>query len=196
LSCNEKKLNPHQVLEGFAKESKKSNSNELLKIIRDLYDLNEENRRFLCTRLVSATSKLQDYKEIIRRGVYPDALSNERFDLKSARKAISDFKKACDDPNNVLELMVHYVEQGNQCTVDYGDIDEHFYSSLESMFDAVLQILKKSSDKMVAKFLPRLRNVVAQADGIGWGYYDYLSDTLEAAFPEDATVEVQLSNAK
>ena len=121
---------------GLQENLEKSSSMELIKIIRDLYDLNEENRRFLCTRLVSTTSKIQDYKEIIRRGVYPDALSNERFDLRSARKAISDFKRACDDPSSVLELMVYYVEQGNQCTVDYGDIDEHFYSSIESMFDA------------------------------------------------------------
>ena len=80
--------------------------------------------------------------------------------------------------------MVYYIEQGNECTLDYGDIDERFYASIESMFEEVLKHLKKSTTEVVARFLPRLRKVVKEADGIGWGYYDYLADAIEAAFPE------------
>lgn len=42
---------------------------------------------------------------------------------------------------------------------------------------------------MIAKFLPRLRDIVAKANGIGWGYHDYLSDTLETVLPEGKTVK-------
>jgi hypothetical protein len=68
--------------------------------------------------------------------------------------------------------------------VDYGDIDEAFYESLEAMFTQVVKTLQKSDAKTVERFLPCLKAVVRQAEGIGWGYYDAISDTLEGAFPE------------
>ncbi len=162
----------------------KQPSKDLIKLIKELYDLNEQNSCFLDTRFSTTASPLTAYKRIIRQGIYPDALNQESFDVKSARRAISDFKKASDDPIYILELMVYYVEQGSQCTLDYGDIDERFYASIESMFEEVLKYLKKSTPEVVARFLPRLRTVVKEADGIGWGYYDYLADAIEAAFPE------------
>lgn len=80
--------------------------------------------------------------------------------------------------------MVFYIECGNQLTVDCGDIDEQFYSSLESMFDKVVQMLKTSNQDTIDMFIPRLKTIVNKANGIGWGYYDYISDVLEEAFPE------------
>jgi len=80
---------------------------------------------------------------------------------------------------------VYYVECGNQFTVDYGDIDEGFYESLESMFTQVVKTLQTSDETTVERFLPRLKAVVSQAEGIGWGYYDAISDALEGAFPEE-----------
>lgn len=167
----------------IANSLQRSSSGDLVAVIRDLYELNEQNRRFLSARFISGFD-LRHYKEIIRRGVYPDALSNQEFNLRSARTAISNFTKATNDKVGTLELMVYYVEQGNECTLDYGDIDERFYSSLESMFAAVLKNLKKSSPQVADRFLPRLRAVVSKADGIGWGYYDYISSAVEDAFPE------------
>jgi len=163
----------------------KQPSKDLIKLLRELYDLNEQNSRFLDTKFASSATQLTRYKEIIRRGIYPDALSKETFDIKSARRAISDFRKASEDQICILELRVYYVEQGNQCTIDYGDINERFYASIESMFDEIIKHLKKNTPETVTRFLPRLRTVVKEADGIGWGYYDYLSDAIETAFPEN-----------
>jgi len=78
-----------------------------------------------------------------------------------------------------LELMIYYLEQGNQFTVDYGDIDEPFYSSLESMFNRVLLELEQQPENIQATYLPRLESIVESAQDIGWGYYDYISDILE-----------------
>ena len=102
--------------------------------------------------------------------------------MSRGRKAISDYKKATHDPVGTLELMVYYVECGNQFTVDYGDIDEAFYESLDAMFTQVVKTLQKSDEKTVERFLPRLEGIVRQAHGIGWGYYDTISETLEEAF--------------
>jgi hypothetical protein len=82
--------------------------------------------------------------------------------------------------------MVYFVERGNQFTVDFGDIDEGFYSSLESMFGRILETLKRSDYEVIAHFLPRLVAIRDAAAGIGWGYHDYLCEALAKAFPRAA----------
>ena len=100
------------------------------------------------------------------------------------RKAISDYQKATHDALGTLDLMTYYVECGTQFTVDYGDIDEGFYESLDAMFTQVVKRLQHSDQETIDRLLPRLKGIVRQAHGIGWGYYDAISDTLEGAFPE------------
>jgi len=68
--------------------------------------------------------------------------------------------------------------------VDYGHIDEAFYASLESMFTQVVTRLQYSDQDTIDRFLPRLIGVVRQAQGIGWGYYDAIAETLKEAFPQ------------
>src|SRR6266567_9452232 len=53
-----------------------------------------------------------------------------------------------------------------------------------AMFTQVVKTLQNSDENTVARFLSRLVTVVRQAEGIGWGYYDAISDTLEEAFPQ------------
>ena len=160
-------------------------SKELLLLVKDLYSLNKDNKTFIQTKY-SLIDSIKPYKDIIEQSLYPDPIKNDPINLSNGRKAISRYKKAVGDPNGVLELMVYYVECGNQLTVDYGDIDEKFYNSLESMFIDVLKILMESKQETIDKYLPRLRNLVGKAKGIGWGYYDNMSDYLFEAFgPED-----------
>ena len=83
-----------------------------------------------------------------------------------------------------MELTVYYIEKANDSALDYGEINERFYSSIESMLDAALKMLKNSPDNIIEEFLPRLRTVVSRADGMKWGYYDYIADAVEGAFPE------------
>jgi hypothetical protein len=68
--------------------------------------------------------------------------------------------------------------------VDYGDIDEGFYESLESMFTQVVKMLQHSDQETIDRFLPRLKGIVRQAHGIGWGYYDAIAEMLAEAFPQ------------
>jgi len=157
---------------------------ELLQLIRDVYALRPEVKDFIHARLLSAKANVAPYKKTIHQSLSPDVIHGEDLDLARGRNAISDYKKATNDPVGTLELMVYYVECGNQFTVDYGDIDEEFYESLDAMFTQVVKTLQKSDETTVERFLPRLKAVVRQAEGIGWGYYDAISDTLEGAFPE------------
>ncbi len=89
---------------------------------------------------------------------------------------VSDYFKATKDKAGQLELMVHYLEAGNNFTVNFGDIDEQFYSSLVSMFERILAELRKQSTDVQEKYFSRLEGVVFSARNIGWGYYDHISD--------------------
>ena len=157
---------------------------ELLQLIRDLYALRPEVKDFLHARLLTSEQTLAPYKYTIQQSLAPDVIHGEDLALARGRKAISDYQKATKDPIGTLDLMTYYVECGTQFTVDYGDIDEGFYASLESMFTQVVTKLQHNDQDTIDRFLPRLLGVVRQARGIGWGYYDAIADTLEGAFPE------------
>ena len=110
--------------------------------------------------------------------------TNKPIRLSKGKKAISDYFKATKDKIGQLELMVHYWESGNRFTVDFGDIDEQFYSSLESMFGRILSALRKQPNNVQEQYLSRLEDVVASARNIGWGYYDYISAVFEEFISE------------
>jgi len=164
--------------------SDKKNS-ELLKLIADLYTLNIENKRFVTTRYSIGSNHIEWYKEIISQSLYPDV--NKPIKLAAGKKAISDYFKATQKKTAQLELMVYYLETGNQFTLDYGDINETFYDSLESMFDRVLATLQDQSSATNEQYLVRLRKLVESAKGIGWGFYDYISYKLEVYEEERKT---------
>ncbi len=149
---------------------------ELLKLIADLYSSNAENKSFINSRYAVGGQTLEPYRSIISESLYPDVYKNRPIKLSIGKKAISDYFKATKDTAGQLELMVHYLETGNQFTVDFGDIDEQFYSSLESMFERILAVLRKQSTDVQEKYFTRLENVVSSAKNIGWGYYDYISE--------------------
>ena len=82
--------------------------------------------------------------------------------------------------------MLRYVECGTAFTAEYGDIDEVFYSSLESMFDETLNGVVSLPPTDRAAPLRRLARVVDQAGAVGWGYQDSIGDALCRAFPDFA----------
>jgi hypothetical protein len=153
---------------------------ELLALIKDLYSLSPQNKTFIQTKY-SLIDPLKPYMVIIGQCISLDY--RKPINLAGAKKAISQYRKAVGDPKGILELMVFYVECGNDLTVEFGDIDERFYCSMESMFEKALQALSKSDEETIEKYLPRLQTIVEKADGIGWGYYDTISDLLYEYFP-------------
>jgi hypothetical protein len=168
-------------------EIKDAPQETLLRIIADLYDISDDNRRFLHARFAASEEALTSGKKIIRNAVCPEP--PRELQLSRARKVISDYRKASGHPRELLELMVYYVECGNEFTLLYGDISESFYYSVESMFeDVVTRLIKAQDQYLLDLFLPRLQKVVRHAQGIGWGYYDRIAELLE-------TLEKNFENA-
>jgi len=52
---------------------------------------------------------------------------------------LSGYSKAIDDIKGETELMVFFVECGNNFTLSYGDIDDDFYDSLLLMYEMAIQ---------------------------------------------------------
>lgn len=157
---------------------------ELLKLIRELYKLTPENKRFLETSYSSNSRTLNEFKQIIDDALYPDVMRNDDVDFRTAKKAISTYSKASGDKAGVTELMVFYVERANQFTLDYGDMWEQFYISVENMFERTLEQLKEMQTLgiEIEPFRERLEKIVDSTSGIGWGYHDMLTQLYGEAF--------------
>lgn len=167
------------------------NRDDLLKVIQDLYRLNTDNKIFLNTHLgMGAPETLsQPYRKTIKQVFNPDR-GFPSLALRSARKALNDFRKANASPEAVVDMMLYYVEQGVDCTLSYGDINEAFYNSLEGVFEDAIALIKKTGNpKMIEEFRPRVKQIVANTSGIGWGYHDFISDVYHTQYPfEDGLV--------
>lgn len=150
---------------------------ELIKVIGDLYKLNQEVKDYLHVKIMGEEAVQELFKRAkkeIEEEFFPDK-GFGKMRLAKAKKAISNFKKLTNDSTRVLDLMLHYVENGTAFTLTYGDIDERFYYSMESMYQKVVAACEKD-EKLFNNFKDRLYTIVLEADGIGWGYHDYLSD--------------------
>lgn len=106
------------------------------------------------------------------------AFFGKNLSLKAARKVIGDFKKVSRNQENVAELMLTYVECGVEFTNMYGDVDEAFYSSIESVFmDYVTLLNSMAHDGCYKKHAARLAKVCYNASDIGWGFSEEIAAT-------------------
>lgn len=145
---------------------------QLLEIISELHSLSADNKRFIEAKVINDNAAVEKYRDIISKSISTDApwKKSQQLSLKTAKKAISDYKKATGNIENTIDLMIYYVERGTQFTCAFGDIDENFYCSLESMFADVLKLM--NNHNYSEEFGNRLEEIVEDANGIGWGYYD------------------------
>jgi hypothetical protein len=116
------------------------------------------------------------YKKTIADEFFP-ARGFGKARLSIAKKAISDYKKVCDNEVGKIDLMLFYVEQGVKFTLAYGDIDEAFYLSMEGMYEKALSTIKKSGLENI--FDNRSQKIVADTTEIGWGFHDTLCEIYE-----------------
>ncbi len=167
-------------------------NNELIAQIKDLYAISDENRRFLESLFAQGQEQVQavlaDYKREIFYCFFGErGISDDLPRLRDARRLIRDYRKATQDIVGTLDLMLHYVETGTEFTNTYGDINEPFYNSLESVLNDFYEGIFKSSDpeQTHGQFNQRLVALKKAAYGIGWGYGDAVQkilDDLESRF--------------
>ncbi len=148
----------------------------LLVLVKDLYEAAAENRDFIQARCQTGESggeALEKYRHKIVEQFYP-ARGESKLKLGEARKAIRDYRKATDNLHGTVELLMTYVENGAECTHEYGDIDERFYSSIESALDELAALLYGDAREIYPQFSERLARVEQLSGDIGWGFGDYI----------------------
>jgi hypothetical protein len=159
--------------------------NELLSLLRDLYELSPTNKQFVDSRLRLGKDQVAPYKKIVAEYMYPNADENHPVQISKAKKAISEYRKAAGDTYGEIDLMIHFVECGNQFTLEYGDINGPFYDALVSMYAKAVEAVAGLPEPDAEPFRKRLWELTKSSDGIGWGYHDGLCDEYYSAFPEE-----------
>ncbi len=175
LEMAERKLTWKDVKAILADKDK----SELLKLISDLYSLDKGNKIFIHTRYLNGEGIPEYYRTIISEALYPDVYKNGKIRFSVGKKAISDYYKATNDKMGQLELMIHYVHMGTKFTAEYGDMDENFYTGLESMFKRIIDELLKRPGDSCNQYIAELEDIVLLAGEIGWGYQITISNILE-----------------
>ncbi len=178
LRLVEKQVKEKLVWSDIKKEVSNFSRDGLLGLIKDLFELSEENKTFLAARFRTNTSYgIEKYKDIIIEQFFPGR-GFGKLKLSIARKAINDYKKATSDYKGVFDLMLTYIEYGTKFTLEFGDIDEPFYNSMESMLGQFFNLIKSEQhQKYYSTFkerIEKLRN--STYNKIGWGYSDYIDD--------------------
>jgi hypothetical protein len=150
----------------------------LLTLVKCLYEAAAENRDFIQARIQpGGDESLEKYRSKIVEQFFPTR-GEGKLKLGEARKAIRDYRNATGNLAGTAELLMTYVENGAEFTADYGDIDERFYSSVESVLDELAALLR-GEEGMYPQFSERLARVEQLTDGIGWGFHDYVGDVIE-----------------
>ncbi|MBC3887398.1 hypothetical protein GH810_03625 [Acetobacterium paludosum] len=169
------------------KELYKLDPKQLVEIIANLYKNDEKAKDILCVRFMGEAYKnelLTKYK-IKMHDIFFSRFTQTIPSLKSAKALITDIKNIGDDEMG-LELMLYYVECGNEFTNAYGDIDGPFYYSLTGMYAQFVNKLNAKSMVTYLKYQERINDLIASSSHIGWGYGDYLAEkSLEIEWLEE-----------
>ena len=153
-------------------------STELIGLIRELYDASPENQLLVQSKLfgfADIESVLKPYRERIVRQFYVRR-GDPRLDLKEARAAIREFKKATSSVAGTIELMLTYVEYGTSFAAEYGGVNSSFFSSLTSVCGEMANLLYGEGRELYPRFRERIQKLADYSGRIGWGYGDFLSD--------------------
>ena len=156
----------------------------LLAVIRDLYQISGENRRFLEARFLSPNGEVEHYRDLVREAINPDPMGRGVTSVSEAKRLIREYEQATHNPAGVADLRLTFVEEGTDQALDYGAGDEKYFASMISMLNLALRSIWDLSEEQRRQYIPRLRELRDRGSRLAWGYGDYLRDALEQAVTE------------
>jgi hypothetical protein len=164
------------------RELRKLDKDQLIDLISDLYK-KEKSVKQLLDFYVNPNEKelFKEYRHTVITAFYPE--HGYEIKLHKGREAISDFGKYGPSTHLLADLMLVYVETGISFTNDFGDMNESFYSSLESMYVRALKLIQKEG--ILNKFAIRAKAIVDDTRNVGWGFHDYLAEVYYSFFPDE-----------
>ena len=159
------------------KELKDLPADDLIRLIIDIAQTSPLAKEFLTVRFAGkkeANEIFEKYKERVEYEFFPPN-GFGRLNLREAKKAVTDFKKICQDENMGLDIMLFYVENCIEFTDTYGDINETFYNSAASVYNNIVKEINSADKSLYNKFANRIEAAVANACD-GWGFRDEMTD--------------------
>ena len=159
---------------------KQRSKEELINEISGLFTKFEYVKDYYQTKLgQNDVQVLQKYKDIIEDEFFPTR-GFGKARLSVARKAVSDYQKVSGSKESLADIMIFFVEMGVQYTNSYGDINESFYNSMESMYARAIKFI--TEHKLQKMFESHCRKIVEDTVNIGWGFHDGLSNLYYECF--------------
>jgi len=156
---------------------KQQSKEELIELIIDSYKTIPQLKEYITVKYSNEETIEQIFK-VYKYKVHDVFFSKNmkaQFKIGEAKKAVNDFKRLCSDEKLVIDLMLYYVEMGVEFTNTYGDINESFYNSVGSMYEAIVKSINKHKNSDIFVSLrDRLKNVVDNTREMGWGFHDAL----------------------
>ncbi len=155
---------------------------ELVQLIGELYQLCDQNRRFLSARFGDRQNQLEKYRQKVVEAMFPDVLrKGAKVRVADARQAIAEYQRATRDAAGTLDLMMTFVEEGTAFAAEFGYGDDAFFASLGRMLSSVLEQFRTSPATVGDVIEPRLLDLRELARDIGWGYGDAVADAVAGA---------------
>ena len=159
---------------------KQRSKEDLINEISGLFTKFEYVKDYYQTKLGQNDAQvLQKYKDIIEDEFFPTR-GFGKARLSVARKAISDYQKMSPASEGLADIMIFFVEMGVQFTNAYGDINEPFYNSMESMYERAIKFI--TDHGIQDMFKTRCIKIVEDTVNIGWGFHDGLSNLYYECF--------------
>lgn len=156
---------------------------ELVEEVLKLYSKFSQVKEFYQMELSDDTKAFVDsYKKKIKAIYFP--ARGYRYPRASAiRRLISKFKKVAVFDFDVVDLLLYRVENGIAYSKTFGGIDEAFFTSITSSYDEALKLITKSN--LHTEFKDRCRQIVTDAEYMGWGFHTNLSYAFGECFGEE-----------
>lgn len=177
------------TVSALKKELKEMDQKALMDLILELYKSEPKVKEQLSAKFLGKefqTDVLTEYKKKMENVFFTKNLSLPS--MKKGKELISDFKKIGNE-EQIMDLMLVFVECGAEFAASFGDMPQSFYSSVLTVFnDFVERMLLSGTDEFYHKIKPRVRKVLSDASEVGWGFGDgveNLAYQLVAAFEED-----------
>ncbi|MBP1918004.1 DUF6155 family protein [Youngiibacter multivorans] len=164
---------------------------ELIDLISGLYKANGMVKEILNSRFSGEgyqAEVLEAYKQKLMSEFFPKNM-RKMPSLKAAKSYVSDFKKIGPD-EMVMDLTLYYVECGTEFTNTFGDMDAKFYQDMVRMFEEFAHQLNVNGTKENYETLKkRIRKLVHNASGIGWGYSEAIFEIYADIYKYDEDEE-------
>jgi hypothetical protein len=168
-------------------------------LVKELYELSDDNRRFLHARLLSNLTdyNVEDARRAVAKRVTPSAVFNGRFRHSDLKRVVDEYEKATRNLAGVASVLVADLDASLQTFRQVGDFEpivDHAYASMQRLHQA-LEKLDPDTARPIVEELAKVANrysgqfgygVSDELDGLAAEWADRMKAAPPSAPPEES----------